>query len=168
MKCREASELMDRYIEDKLEEADKALLERHTAGCRQCRSELELLMRLRDERLRQRIKAPGDFTDNIMALLYRLPPEKRPGSGGVPEDRWRPVYRRLGYSLILTAGIIMFSLLVPGAGIQPEAISVRVQSGVEGSGPGYKSIFTDINAGIMGIFKDTHNTGPDNEGGNGQ
>ena len=157
---------MHRYTENKLEAADRALLEQHTAVCRYCRDELQLIRRLQGERLHQMpTKAPEGFTDSVMAALNRLPPERRPHQAGSPDDRWKLVYRRLGYSLILTAGIIMFSLLVPVVGLHPEAISGKLQTSVESSEPSYKGIFANIDAGIMGIFKDLGNSESDNEGG---
>lgn len=166
MKCREASGLMHRYVEDKLVSRDRALLEEHTAQCNHCKGELQIIRRLQDERPHQMtVKAPEGFTDNVMAALNRLPPERRPYVAGSPDDRWKMVYRRLGYSLILTAGIIMFSLLVPVAGLHPESISGKLQSSVESTEPGYKSIFSNIDAGIMSIFKNLGNSESNNKGG---
>lgn len=166
MKCREASGLMQRYTENKLEAADRVLLENHTAGCKDCRDELQLIRRLQGEHLHQmQTKAPEGFTDNVMAALNRLPPERRPYRADAPDNRWKLVYRRLGYSLILTAGIIMFSLLVPVAGMHPEALSGKLQTSVESSESNYKGIFTNIDAGIMGIFKGLGNPESENEGG---
>lgn len=166
MNCREASDLMHRYMESKLSETDSALLEQHTAGCKHCRNELELLRRLYGEQLQQKhIKAPGDFTDNVMAALYKLPPERRPHKAAAPDDRWKLVYRRMGYSLILTAGIIMFSLLLPVTGIHPDAISGRVQSSVESPDTSFEGLLTNIDNGILRIFKSLDYSNPENKGG---
>lgn len=154
MNCRKAAGLLHEYISNKLEDMDRLSLEQHLGACRNCRNELELTRRLEAEQYRQKaVKAPGNFTDNVMEALYRLPPEKRPLRVQDPADRWKLVYRRLGYSLILTAGIIMFSLFLPVAQIHPESISGKVQSSVESSGTTFKSIITGIDNGMMGVLK---------------
>lgn len=168
MKCNEAAKLMHKYLDGNRTPAEKEMLERHLTDCPECRKELALVRRLLLEGPGgEGVKAPESLTDRVMAAIYGLPPEGRPRRAGAqsPDDRWKPVYRRLGYSLILTAGIIMFSVVAPGAGLHPDAVSEAVRSGVENSGQGFRNTLTHIDNGIMGILKSRSNPETDIEGG---
>lgn len=169
MKCHEAVKLMDKYIEDTLDKYISSQFEEHIRTCKACKTELAITRSLHKERsIYNKIKAPEGFTGKVMASIYNLEPQKRPLPSGKNEEMWRSVYRRLGFSLILTAGVLIFSLLIPTVNNYPSAISGNTQSGsAVGESSGLRGVFTDIDYGIRGVFKSINNSMTDFKGGTG-
>jgi hypothetical protein len=176
MKCHEAARLIDKYINNQLDSKASDSYITHIKNCSDCRTDLELARRLSAERSglegRARFKAPDGFTSSVMSEIYGLKAERKPVSAGdspkltFRPQTWKPVYSRLGLSLILTGAIIVFSMLAPLTGSYPGAISGRIQSDVEYSNQsGVLSVLTDINSGITGVFRSINNSVSNIKGG---
>jgi len=103
-------------------------------------------------------RAPRGFTDRIMDVVYR---EALAGGPGAAESVARPsrlparVYRRLGLSFVLTAGVLAVSLFIPrtaystlvGTGIAGAAFSrestVAVRSALDGADNAVRGILRE-------------------------
>jgi anti-sigma factor RsiW len=152
MMCSRAEKLVDGYIDGTLSRERAAAFQDHAAGCARC-AERARLARVVSESLRYAPagKAPPGFAVRVMDGVYRQAlkgsPRPEPSAGAhAPASRRAPavVYRRLGLSFVLTAGVLAVSLLVPrvaypsllgapGAGISHGSDSV-VRGALTGAG----------------------------------
>jgi anti-sigma factor RsiW len=125
MRCAEAGPLVDRFVDRVLPAEHAALLEAHVAGCAACRARLEAARRLAgalsaERSADRRLKAPRGFAAAVMDEVFRQAlwgpkPSAAPSRAAVPTR----VYRRLGLSLVLSAGVLCAVLvtqpqLIPG------------------------------------------------------
>jgi anti-sigma factor RsiW len=142
MRCSDVGRLVDRYVDGRLPAAAAAGLERHAAGCADCRRRIgaarELSRLLAAEAASAR-PARG-FADRVMDRVWR-------------ETLWKPAvaatdaeasrfasrgYRRLGFSVMLGAAVLIAGIALPravgfGAAGDGAVIVERVLSGADGT-----------------------------------
>lgn len=113
MKCKQAVELTDRYLEKRLESKMLEALQEHLNECLSCRyvfeerKELFVLLEAEAE-----IKAPSGLTDSIMEAVFKIEVPARVINNNCRRISY-PVFRRLGVSMLLTAAIMIFSMFIP-------------------------------------------------------
>jgi anti-sigma factor RsiW len=129
MRCAQVERLVDVFVDGRLAGQQAAAIEEHASGCVRCAESIRLARGIREAlHADPALKAPRGFSDRVMAGVYRqalqgLPrPEAAVAQGargprGHAEAASRgaaaKVYRRLGLSFLLTAGVLAVSLLVP-------------------------------------------------------
>jgi anti-sigma factor RsiW len=120
MRCHEVWPLVDAYVDGVLEEVQAAELERHAPGCARCTSAVARARGLkRALEAPAPVRAPAGFAGRVMDAVYREALRGAPGEAaaepsapprtGVPAR----VYRRLGYSCVVTAAVLAVTLAVP-------------------------------------------------------
>jgi anti-sigma factor RsiW len=120
MRCAQVVSLVERYVDGALGAGQAARISAHEATCPRCAAQVQAAKELRDVLAAQPpIRAPRGFVSLVMDAVYR---EALAGSrAGVAQDGRSsaggctpaPMYRRLGLSFLLTAGVLAASLLVP-------------------------------------------------------
>ena len=161
MNCRSAELMIDKYLKNKLNAREIALFEDHLAVCKGCSSSLgitEALLKEQGEQLS--VKAPEGFTESVMSGIHSL---KAAHPVASKQTGWSTAYRRLGFSLVITAGIVMFTLLIPSFGGYPGAISTPAPQ--DDNTSGYIDVFTGFDTGVKGIFKTINKSIIDFKGG---
>ncbi len=145
MRCAQAERLIDAFVDGMLDSGRSAALHEHAAGCARCAERTRLARGITGALLSAPgVKAPAGFAQRVMAGVYRQALSREPRrqaaaepavSGAAPGGSAARVYRRLGLSFLLTAGVLAISLLVPrasyptllggpGAGIGRESATV--------------------------------------------
>jgi anti-sigma factor RsiW len=142
MRCADVERLVDRYVDGQLPAAAAASLERHAQTCADCRQ------RIADARALGRliaadaaaIRAPRGFANQVMDRIWQ-------------ETLWKPAvaardvaasrfasrgYRRLGFSVMLGAAVLIAGIALPravglGAAGGGPAIVERMLSGADGA-----------------------------------
>jgi anti-sigma factor RsiW len=119
MRCAQVKPLVERYVDGVLDAARVSQVDAHTMTCPRCRKRIQeargLLGVLAAEPV---IRAPLGFASRVMDAVYQEALAGAPGrvekdgrlSAGAAPGR---MYRRLGLSFLLTAGVLAASLLVP-------------------------------------------------------
>ncbi len=124
MRCAEVDRLVDAFVDGRLAAALASQLEEHARGCSRCGLSLARARGIREAFASAApITAPEGFADRVMARVYR---QALGGAPAIPADANAAraetgkasagrTYRRLGFSFMLTAGVLAASLLVPRA-----------------------------------------------------
>ncbi len=118
-----------------------------------------------EQDLQKNLKAPTGFTDSVMSAIYRLDSQRSDTSSAFSPEKLRTAYRRLGFSLVLTAAVIMFSLLMPGAGGFPGITPSGTHPGEESGASAFVNIFSGFDSGVKGFFKSMNDSVIDLKGG---
>ena len=122
MRCARVRRLAEEYGDGGLSAELRARIEEHIGGCARCARSVALARGIRETLASApTMKAPSGFTERVMASVYREAlGGARSGASEAVEARGESsrraaarVYRRLGISFVLTAGILAVSLLVP-------------------------------------------------------
>jgi anti-sigma factor RsiW len=124
MKCRHVERLIEGYVDGTLVGAASARVAAHAAGCARCDGRIEAARRLQAVLAAEPpVRAPRGFTERVMDAVYRQAlagpagAESTQAETAAPAPAARPapsrMYRRLGLSFVLTAGVLAVSLLVP-------------------------------------------------------
>lgn len=161
MNCHKAELLMNRYLGNKLDAHEMAFFEAHLSVCKSCSSSLDITTALlKEQGLQLSVKAPEGFTRSVMSKIYSLNTAYSEASG---QGHRSTAYRRLGFSLVLTAGIVMFTLLIPVFRGYPGAISTPAPQ--DGNTSGYTEVFSGFDYGVKGILKSLNKSVIDFKGG---
>jgi hypothetical protein len=121
MRCARVDRLVELFVDGALETSLARRIETHARSCLRCAGRIQTARGVVEAFTAPPERAPSDFTARVMDVVYRealaggprpAVRQKRPaGSPGVPAR----MYRRLGLSLLLTAGVLTASLFVPRA-----------------------------------------------------
>lgn len=164
MYCHKAELLINRYLKDKLDTREMVSFKDHLAICKSCSSSLKIAKALLEEQgLQPAVKAPGGFTEDVMSAVFSLEADKKAHPTEYDQKGWSMAYRRLGFSLVLTAGIIVFSFLVPAFRGYSGVISTPAPQNDNTSG--YIDVFTGLDSGVKGIFENINKSVIDFKGG---
>ena len=122
MRCAIVGPLVERYIDGMLERDAARSLSEHAQSCARCRARIQAARSIRAALTAAApISAPAGFFQHVMDGVYR---EARAAPrAAAAESRARGFglsasslfYRRLGVSLVLTAGVLGASLFLPAA-----------------------------------------------------
>lgn len=106
MKCDRIQELMSAYIDNEINEVDKAKFEKHIAQCPQCKEEYELLLDIVKECSDiDEEELPEDFREELHNKLLQAKESKSRGlSGLIRRNRWQV------YTGAAAAAVLVFAL----------------------------------------------------------
>ena len=118
MRCARAESLIERYLDGALGSALAQELEAHVRGCARCTASVEAAKRLAEQLAAEpEVRAPHGFAARVMDAVYRQALAGEPRSARAeqsgPARIPAPVYRRLGFSFLVAAGVLAISLLIP-------------------------------------------------------
>lgn len=114
MKCRQAIDLLEPYMDGKLDTAPTEQVREHLASCSECSSEWSVRKELGDfMKSGGTVKAPEGFTDQVMAAIQATEPIYPISKSGVAEAFQAVVFRRLGYSMLLAAAVMLLTINLP-------------------------------------------------------
>lgn len=155
MKCSEASRLLDEYLFNRLDCDKVRLLEEHIGSCIRCRHDMLFRKSLASDcNDIWNFKAPAGTEDSVLNAVYRLEADRKSIGKNIPRKDAGLIYRRLGYSLVLSAGIILFSLFMPVAGVRLFSFSGSAQHGFGAQNtPKITDTFTGVDSEFRGLFK---------------
>ena len=155
MRCARVDSLLDRYVDGTLDRAVASAVSKHLESCPRCPERLSAARRLvASLESGHEAVAPQGFARRVMDAVYRQALRGTPVSavdqGTEREAREREArpagfYRRLGFTFMVSAGILAVSLLIPHAsyltlirgqhaGLQPATGSSVVQNALAGAG----------------------------------
>lgn len=155
MRCARVDSLLDRYVDGTLNRAAASAVSKHLESCPRCPGRLAVARRLAAALASgQEAAAPPGFARRVMDEVYRQALRGTPVSTadqGMERDareregRRAGFYRRLGYTFMVSAGILAVSLLIPHAsyltlirgqhpGLEPATGSSVVQNVLVGAG----------------------------------
>jgi hypothetical protein len=121
MRCARVDRFVELFVDGALENSLARRIEAHARSCLRCTGRIQTARGVVEAFTAPFDRAPSGFTERVMDAVYREALAGRPGpavrgkrpagSPGVPAR----MYRRLGLSLLLTAGVLTASLFVPHA-----------------------------------------------------
>ncbi len=172
MRCARVELLVDRYVDGALDSALAREVEAHALGCARCATRIAAARKLVEDLAAQpAVRAPRGFADRVMAAVYREALAGRQGSAAAAAhaadaEEGRPlriparVYRRLGLSFLLTAGVLAVSLLIP-RGAYPTLIGTgNAAAAFAGESAGLvKSTLTRADDAVQEILREQPNGG---------
>jgi anti-sigma factor RsiW len=121
MRCAQVKPLVERYVDGALDDARASQIDAHAMTCPRCRATIQEARRLLGVLSAEPvIRAPRGFASRVMDAVYREAlagaPVRAERDGRLPAGAAPGrMYRRLGLSFVLTAGVLAASLLVPRA-----------------------------------------------------
>lgn len=114
MKCSQADDLIDKYIEGRLSIESANKLEEHIKECDRCRRELytrkSVYILMTNDRT---IKAPDGFEKIVMSAIEGIDSKVIWKQHAAGQEKYNRVYRRLGISMVISACIMLFSVSLP-------------------------------------------------------
>lgn len=123
MKCENIRELMSAYIDNEINEVDKAKLEKHLAQCPQCMEEYELLKDLVIECSEiDEVELPEDFREELHTKLMDAKVGKNNGIAGfVKRNKWIPATGAVAAVLIFAISMNSLGMLNSPESTSPQA-----------------------------------------------
>ena len=119
MRCARVDPYIEAFVDGSLDPPRTSEIDAHVGSCARCAARVRAAGRIaRTLAAEPRVRAPRGFADRVMDVVYR---ETLAGGPGASERVERPsrlparVYRRLGLSCVLTAGVLAVSLFIPRA-----------------------------------------------------
>jgi len=117
MRCAQVDAYIEAFVDGSLDPARAREIAAHVGSCTRCAARARAAGRIaRVLDTEPRVRAPRGFTDRIMDVVYREALAGGPGAAESVVRRSRlpaRVYRRLGLSFVLTAGVLAVSLFIP-------------------------------------------------------
>lgn len=112
MRCRRVDRLIERYVDGRLPNRLASKIAGHLEGCDRCARSIARA-RIVAEALPAtgRMHAPGSLVSRVMDEVHREGIVRR--SNADRTGAAAPLYRRLGYSFVVTAALLVASLFVP-------------------------------------------------------
>ncbi len=167
MTCQQVNPLVERYVDGQLSQELSASIRAHERGCARCAA------RIRAARLLVRTlaaepepRAPGRFEDRVMEAVYREAlrgpalgarrPLRSAGQGSL-------AFRRLGFSLVVTALLLALSLLVPRVAYPNLVGPARTEMTGQGGGI-VKNTLEAAQRAVQGILREPVDAGTQNGG----
>jgi anti-sigma factor RsiW len=158
MKCRQVFDLLDSYIDEGLDPMSTSLVREHLGSCSQCsnewnlRRELGYLMKNGSP-----VKAPEGFTEQVMAAIQGMAVQYSGNLRMGMEASYNAIYRRLGYSMLLAAAVMLLTISLPYGKynvmfnpVNEQRINLtektqRLSDTFDQFGSGMRSMFTSFN-----------------------
>jgi anti-sigma factor RsiW len=116
MRCGQVQRLVEAYVDGRLEGSAAAGVASHEGSCGRCAARIAAARRVHAALMgAPRVRAPRGFTATVMDAVYRQALAGGGEATGAKTERTAPLrmYRRLGLSFVITAGVLAISLLVP-------------------------------------------------------
>jgi hypothetical protein len=141
MRCADVGRLVDRFVDGLLPASAAAALERHARTCADCRQRIDAARDL-SRLLAAEAEAAGPargFTDRVMDRVWRETLWKPVAAGAPGRDGTAARgYRRLGFSVMLGAAVLIAGIVLPravglGAAGGGPALVERMLSGADGA-----------------------------------
>lgn len=123
MKCERIKELMSAYIDNEINEVDKAKFEKHIAQCPECKEEYELLLAVVNECSEiDEVELPEEFREELHNKLLQAKESKSRGlSDFIRRNKWRV------YAGTAAAAVLIFALSLNGLNM-PKSDAPMAQS----------------------------------------
>ena len=170
MRCAQVGALVERYVDGALDAALAARVSAHAATCPRCAARVQAAKGLRDVlAAAPPVRAPRGFAAQVMDAVYREAlvggragearqagaAREAPAAGGRSPA---PMYRRLGLSFLLTAGVLAASLLVPR--VAYPSLAGKGEAGLShGSSVVVQSALDGAETAVRGILREQGNGG---------
>lgn len=160
MRCARVDSLLDRYVDGTLDTAAAGAVSRHLRSCARCTEKLAGARRLAAGLVSAgAMAAPQGFARRVMDEVYRQalrgpgePAAERESEPEAREARREGFYRRLGFTFMLSAGILAASLLIPRASYPT---FIRDQLAGTGLAPGGPSVVKNALIGAGRVVQGT-------------
>lgn len=183
MRCAQVDLLVERHVDGLLELPAAREVEAHGRTCPRCAARIAAARRLRTAlESEPAIQAPRGFTDAVMDAVYKeaLAPRSRrsrtagestAASWGLARGREAPsmagarpalgrMYRRLGFSFVVTAAVLAASLFIPRASYDTLLGVRESESGfVAGGSTAVQAVLQNADEAVMGILGEHRNGG---------
>jgi anti-sigma factor RsiW len=145
MRCSQVERHIEAFVDGALAPDLASAVAAHAGSCRRCTARLQSAERLaRALASTPLLRAPRGFTDQVMNAVYKealrggaaraAAPDPAASRQGAPAR----MYRRLGLSFVVTAGVLAVTLLIPGL-----AYNTLVGAGDSSAGLGGAQIARD-------------------------
>lgn len=170
MRCAQIDRQLERFVDGALDIGLAQQIEAHLRSCRRCIARVDAARALLKGLGAPAERAPAGFASRVMDAVYREalaggPCPSRPESletrpALLPAQR---IYRRLGLSLVLTAGVLAASLFIPRAaypvllGYGSAAAGLSRENAVavpRGFGAAVQSALKEADSVVRGILRE--------------
>jgi hypothetical protein len=137
MKCENIRELMSAYIDNEINEVDKAKLEKHIAQCPQCMEEYELLKDLVIECSQiDEVELPEDFREELHSRLLEAKSRKNKGIVDfIKKNKWKTATGAVAAVLIFAVSMNSLGMFKGGV---PSTESPKGNAATNGPMLGFK------------------------------
>jgi anti-sigma factor RsiW len=175
MRCAQVDRRVERFVDGALDAARALKVEAHLLSCARCNARVDAARGLLKGLGAPMDRAPTGFAARVMDAVCReaLAGGPRPSASESLEVRQarlpaQRIYRRLGLSFVLTAGVLAASLLVPRAaypgllGTGSAAAGLSRESGAvvpRGFGPVVQNALNGADSVVRGILREQANGG---------
>ena len=114
MRCAQVDRRVELFVDGALDNPLARQIEQHLRSCGRCSARVDAARALLTGFMAPADRAPPGFAARVMDAVYReaLSGGQQTRPARLPVQR---IYRRLGLSFVLTAGVLAASLFVPGA-----------------------------------------------------
>ena len=167
MKCAQVERRVERFVDGAVEAAQARRIDSHLQSCARCRARVDAARALVNGLDVPAERAPAGFAARVMDAVYQeaLRQSRRTSAAG-PQSR--RIYRRLGLSFLLTAGVLAVSLFVPHAaynglfGTGSAAVALSRESDISaqrGFGAAVQNVMGGADSVVRGILREQANGG---------
>jgi anti-sigma factor RsiW len=164
MRCAQVGPLVERYVDGVLDQLSASRVRAHAVTCDRCRARIDAARSLEGFlSVPPAVHAPRGFASRVMDAVYRealvdgrLRAERdaRGPSAAAPSR----MYRRLGLSFLLTAGVLAATLLIPR--VAYPSLAEKGESGLSrGSVVMVRSALDGAESAVRGILREQANGG---------
>jgi anti-sigma factor RsiW len=163
MRCARVEPLIERFVDGGCDLDRARAIEAHALGCVRCTARIAAARRLAAALDRPpHVRAPHGFAEMVMTKVYR---EALGGHSAAevraPRRTVGKMYRRLGFSFMVSALVLSASLVIP-RGAYPTLIGTRGHDAGVGGSAAVRSVLQGADRTVRGIL------GEQQMGGNGQ
>jgi hypothetical protein len=165
MRCAQVDPHVERFMDGVLDTALTRRIETHVRSCARCTARLDTARAVLGGLAASLDRAPPGFATRVMDAVYREALAGRPRSvgsetAGAPPSRMPArVYRRLGLSFLLTAGVLAASLFVPRAAY-PSLLGTGSTAGFSRDGSAaVRDALNWADSAVRGILREQANGG---------
>jgi len=167
MRCAHVDRRVERFVDGALDIRLTRQIEAHLSSCRRCSARVDAARALLKGLGAPMDRAPTGFAARVMDAVYReaLAGGPRPSAWEVWETRparlpAQRIYRRMGLSLVLTAGVLAASLFVPHAAYTGLLASGSAAAGLSREGSAaVQSALNGADSVVRGILREQANGG---------
>jgi anti-sigma factor RsiW len=174
MRCAQVGRRVERFVDGALDVGLAREIGAHLQSCRRCSARVNTARALLRGSRAPAESAPTGFASRVMEAVYREALAGGPRVSALEPQERRParlparVYRRLGLSLVLTAGVLAASLFVPraaypglfGLGSGANGLSQETSTAVSrGFGSAVQSALNGADSVVRSILREQANGG---------